>query len=150
MDIRKYDYQTNKDTLSYEFFSDGPKGRIRKIVKYSLQYSSDKVAFYNLTFGDWNEAEKKIDDLIISNNDDKERILATVAGTIIEFLKLYPLMPVYIQGSTPARTRAYQMGINRHSEEIEFLFYVFGLIENTGWSTFMKGTNYGAFLVFKK
>lgn len=150
MDVPKYDYLTNKDALSYEFFSDGPKGRIRKIVKYSLQYLSDDVAFYNLTFGDWNEAENKIDDLIISNNNDKERILATVALTIIEFSEKYPLMPVYVQGSTLARTRAYQMAINRHFEEIELLFYIFGLIENSGWYPFFKGRNYSAFLVLKK
>lgn len=150
MDIPKYDYRVNKDALSYEFFSDGPKGRIKKIVKFSLQYLSDQTAFYNLTFGDWNEAEKKIDDLIISNNNDKEKILATVALTIIEFSDQYPMMPVYVQGSTPARTRTYQMGINRHFEEIEHLFYVFGLVENSGWHPFTIGTNYSAFLILKK
>ena len=150
MDIKKYDYQTNKEALSYEFFSDGPKGRIRKIVKYSLQYVSDEVAFYNLTFGDWNEAEKKIDDLIVSNNNDRERVLATVAFTIIKFCEKYPLMPVYVQGSTPARTRAYQMGVNRHLDETERLFYIFGLIERSGWQPFTKGRNYSAFLILKK
>lgn len=150
MDISKYDYHTNKDALIYEFFSDGPKGRIKKIVKFSLQYLSDQLAFYNLTFGDWNEAEKKIDDLIISNNNDKEKILATVALTIVEFSDKHPMMPVYIQGSTSARTRVYQMGINRYFEEIENIFYVFGLFENSGWHPFIKGTNYSAFLILKK
>jgi len=60
------------------------------------------------------------------------------------------MMPVYVQGSTPARTRAYQMGINRYFDEIEFLFYIFGLVENSGWHPFNKETNYSAFLILKK
>jgi hypothetical protein len=43
---------------TYEFYSEGPVGKIRKVVAYQM---IDKD-FFNLAFGDWNEERKKIDD----------------------------------------------------------------------------------------
>lgn len=111
-----------------------------------LQYSN----IYNLGFGDWNEEEKKIDDFVVSNNKDAERVLATVAHAVIDFTDHYPDVIVYAEGSTTARTRRYQMGINKYWHEIEPIFDVLGLVENEGFQQFEKGHNYKAFAVRRK
>ncbi|MCU0440570.1 MAG: hypothetical protein MUC49_21965 [Raineya sp.] len=50
----------------YEFISEGPKGKIKKIVQFT-ETGTDDV--YNLAFGDYNEETKSIDDLAVTNND---------------------------------------------------------------------------------
>src|SRR5471030_1349254 len=141
MNLPKYNYQTNETFLDYEFYSDGPAGRIKKVVRYSIKYTLGNEPFYNLGFGDWNEGDNRIDDFVITNNKDRELILSTVASTVIDFTDKYGTLPIYAKGSTPARTRLYQMGINRHKADIDILFNVFGLL-STGWVVFEVGTNY--------
>ena len=72
--------------------------------------NANGITYFNLGFGDQDESTGKINDLTISNNSDTDRILATVAATILEFTAHFPDAIVYVKGSTPARTRLYQMG----------------------------------------
>ena len=67
--------------LDYEFDSEGPKGRIRKVVRYTLQ-NAGGIRYFNLGFGDLNKATDKIDDLAVTDNQDREKILATVAANL--------------------------------------------------------------------
>ena len=106
-------------------------------------------------FGDWHDRERKIDDFITPGNGDTDKILATIASTVVEFTNIHKT-PVYAKGSSPSRTRLYQMGLNKYYEEISALFNIFGLIElkeNTsrvaGWFKFELGVNYDAFLARK-
>src|SRR6185437_9084289 len=94
----------------YEFESVGPKGKIIKIIRFSLT-NIDGVTYINLGFGDEDFALGGINDLSVSNNDDKDKILATIASAVLDFTAIYPDMMVYAKGSTPVRTRLYQMGI---------------------------------------
>ncbi len=48
---------------------------------------------------------------LFQNNPDKEKILATVAATVVEFTNHFPYVMVYAKGSNAARTRLYQNGI---------------------------------------
>ena len=139
---------TNETFLDFEFESDGPNGRIKKVVRYSPQ-NANGVTYFNLAFGDWNRETRKIDDSAVSNNKDKERILATVAATVLEFTAHFPDVMVYAKGSTPARTRVYQMGISARWLEIESVLLVFGF-RNGVWQSFQKSVNYGAFLATRK
>lgn len=150
MNLKRYDYQTNDSFLDYEFHSDGPKGKLKKVVRYSIRYTSENKPFYNLGFGDWNEEGQKIDDFIISGNEDQERVLATVAATVVSFTDKYPGFSVYAEGSTASRTRLYQMGLNKHRAEIEAIFDLFGYYNESGWQSLQPGINYMAFLVFRK
>jgi len=104
----------------------------------------------DLGFGDWNDKEKTIDDFVVSNNQDAERVLATVASTVMDFAEHYPNAVIYIEGSTPTRTRRYQMGISKYWNEINANFEVYGLIELQGFQRFVTGMNYQAFVVQKK
>jgi len=148
MNLERYDFSTNETFLDFEFESEGPKGKIKKIVRYSPQ-NANGITYFNLGFGDRNEETGKIDDRSVSNNKDRERVLATVAATVLAFTQHFPDVMVYAKGSTQSRTRLYQMGIVANWDEIEPLLEVFGFA-NGQWERFSKNVNYEAFLVLRK
>jgi hypothetical protein len=149
MNLNVYKFSASDTFLDFEFESNGPKGKIRKIVRYSPQ-NAGGVTYFNLGFGDLNPKTGKIDDLAISNNQDREKILATIAATVLEFTQHFPDVIVYAKGSTPARTRLYQIGISANWSDIKLLLHVFGFEQNKGWEPFRKNVNYQAFLVKRK
>ena len=149
MNLKKYNYSASATYLDFEFDSDGPNGKIRKIVRYSPQNAAG-ITYFNLGFGDLNQKTGKIDDLAISNNKDREKILATIAATVLEFTQRFTDVMVYAKGSTSARTRLYQIGISANWKEIEPLLYVYGYEQDKGWQLFHKNVNYQAFLVKRK
>ncbi|MFL9482493.1 DUF6934 family protein [Chitinophagaceae bacterium LWZ2-11] len=148
MNLDRYEYLTNETFLDFEFCSEGPKGKIKKIVRYSPQ-NANGITYFNLAFGDWDEEKKQINDKVITNNQDTEKILATIASTVLDFTNHFPDVPVYAKGSTPARTRLYQMGILANFDQIEQMLNVYGFFENN-WSLFKKNINYEAFLTLRK
>lgn len=132
--------------MVFEFTSDGPKGQIRKLVKYSETNLKD---LYNLAFGDRDEESGEIDDKSISNNGDSDMVLATVVSTVYAFTERYPDSWVFATGSTKARTRLYRRGLTKYLLEIRRDFQVFGLKDDE-WEPFEKDVNYEAFLVKRK
>jgi apolipoprotein N-acyltransferase len=75
-----------------------------------------------------------------------QKVLATLVVATLTFLKLHHLAWIYLEGSTPARTRLYQINISTHLEEAEQLFIIRGYI-NEKWEEFEKNRNYQAFLI---
>lgn len=146
MTINNYDYLVSEDKFDYEFFSEGPKGRIRKVI-FFRPISQENFSF-NLAFGDLDD-KGVFNDLITSNNHDAEKILATVGKAVISFTNFYPEAIIYAEGSTPSRTRRYQMGINKFWKEIELDFFVYGLI-GKDFESFRSGKNYMGFAVKRK
>lgn len=63
------------------------KGVIRKVVRFS-NYGIDNVV--NLGFGDKDLATGKIDDKVITDNGNFEKVLATVAVIIYKFTDFKP------------------------------------------------------------
>ena len=104
---------------------------------------------YNLAFGDVDAATNKLDDKIVSNNNDTEKVLTTVASTVYIFIKKYPRATILARGSTSSRTRLYQIGISTHLEELTKQFDVYGFLENIGWTEYEKNKNYLAFAIKK-
>jgi hypothetical protein len=149
MNLDTYQFSASDTFLDFEFESNGPKGKVRKIVRYSPQ-NAGGITYFNLGFGDLNSKTGKIDDLAITNNQDRTKILATVAATVLEFTQHFPDVMVYAKGSTPARTRLYQIGISSNWIEIEPILDVFGYEQGNGWQPFRKNVNYQAFLVKRK
>jgi hypothetical protein len=144
---QRYNYQVARVCGQYQFFSEGPKGHIPKIVLFEL-YEEGNVSFYNLCFGDWNEITGTIDDTSITNNGDAEKVLATVAAIIVDFTHKFEDAIIYAEGSNRARTRRYQIGINKLKNEIDELFHVYG--KTCGrWERFQKSINYEAFLIMR-
>ena len=83
---------------------------------------------------------------MISNNNDGEKVLATVVATVYAFTDKYPNVWVYATGSTKSRTRLYRMGITKFFSEVNKDFEVLG--ERDGdWETFRKSVEYEGFLV---
>ena len=140
MNLQKYSVGSDNNHLTYEFFSEGPKGTIKKVVLY--QEIDENV--FNLAFGDWNEVKQKIDDSVRSNNDDRDKVLATVGSSVIDFIRHHPQAIIFAKGITPGKTRLYQMGINTNWNEVAELFDVEGLNKGN-WEPFEANKNYQAF-----
>ena len=111
--------------------------------------NANGITYFNLGFGDLNPITAKIDDLVISNNKDRSKILATVAATVLAFTQHFPDMMVYAEGSTPVRTRLYQIGITTHWEQIKPLLEVYGYTGGK-WEKFKRTAKYEAFIVLRK
>ena len=124
MNLDRYSYLRSSNFKSYSFYSEGPNGRIKKTVIYSILW--DDPIVYNLAFGDLDPKTGNIDDTAKSNNQDRDKVLATVAATINDFMNTYGSFPVYAQGSTPSRTRLYQLSISNLLDEINRDFLVMG------------------------
>lgn len=104
MNYEKYEsISGSSDSLEFEFISEGPNGKFKKIVQFSQTNNPD---IYNLGFGDKLE-NGEIDDQIRNNNQDRNKILATIATIVYEFTSKYPSKMVFFSGSTTERTRLY-------------------------------------------
>ena len=148
MNLERYEFNERRTLLEYEFVSKGPKGSVSKMVRFTPECALG-LTYFNIAFGDWNEKLNQIDDLAITNNRDSKKVLATVAAIILNFTERFHDMSVYAMGSTPARTRLYQMGIVAHYQEIEKLLIIYGY-KNNEWQPFKKGVAYEAFAVRRK
>lgn len=103
---------------------------------------------YNLGFGDV-EMTGEVNDMVVTDNNDRKKVLATVALAVGKFFEQYPTCYVYAVGSNKARTRLYRMGISNSLGIIVNDFEVFGFVEKR-WEVFRKDTNYEAFLIKRK
>lgn len=146
MHLERYSFTTEREHVNYEFVSEGQNGEIRKAIIFKLIDSKREI--YNLGFGDYNEETKEVDDLSVSNNQDRDKILATVAAAVIDFSEKHPTATIVALGSTDSRTRLYRMGITKHFENISNIFDVEGF--NNGWKPFEKEHNYEAFSIKRK
>lgn len=146
MNYEKYHLESDKKLLVFEFESEGPKGRIKKIVQYTETNLKD---FYNLGFGDKDLKTGEINDKSITNNGDSLKVLATVASTVYAFTNKHPDAWIYATGSNNARTRLYRMGITNNLLEIKKDFEVYGLKDGE-WLEFKKNVDYEAFLIKRK
>ncbi len=146
MKLPRYDYSTERKAELFKFISEGPNGNIKKLVVYTQMLEKD---IYNLAFGDYNEETETVDDKVITNNNDSQKVLATVASTLYVFTEKHPNVWIYAMGSNVIRTRLYRMGITNNLADILADFEVYGL-EKDIWYTFKKGQEYDAFLVRRK
>ena len=146
MNLDKYDIETEVNSTYFEFVSKGTHGSIVKVIKYSKIFEDQEI--YNLGFGDKNLTSGEFDDKVISNNGDTNMVLATVASTLHEFFNEYPNAIVYSKGSSPSRTRLYQINILKYLNEIVSEFEVFGELEDN-IERFKKGVNYLGFYVVR-
>jgi len=146
MKHEKYELKSGEKLQVFEFVSIGINGRITKLVQYTPTNYKD---LYNLGFGDKNADTGEIDDNVVSNNGDSEKVLATVIATLYAFTNKHNKALVYATGSTKSRTRLYRMGITKYLDEIQKDFEIYGETE-IGWEEFCKDLEYEAFLVKRK
>jgi hypothetical protein len=146
MKLPRYQLKAEQSLLVFEFISEGPKGQITKLVKFS---ETNLKGLFNLAFGDKDKLTGEINDIVISNNDDSEKVLATVIATLYAFTDKHPEAYVLASGSTKSRTRLYRMGITKYLDEIRNDYFIYGL-RNGEWVNFEKEIEYEAFLAKRK
>lgn len=144
MGVDKYEVLAGGNHRVYEFLSQGARGTIKKVIVYQKMSGFDNT--FNLAFGDWDEQNQKINDQSRTNNNDRDKVLATVASTISDFIEYNPGSSIFVRGSTAARTRLYEIGIASHLEMINKDFDIYGLYKGD-WELFERGKHYDAFLL---
>jgi hypothetical protein len=144
MDQPKYEYKRTNE-LHFDFISVGKKGEIHKRVTFiELQYG-----FFNMGLGDLNPETAEVDYFSVSDNGDRNTILATVSEIIESFFELYPSHTIYFKGTSNSRTRLYQIAINHFYDELSERFHILGELDDK-MTRFKRNTNYKSFLILKK
>jgi hypothetical protein len=141
-------YNLNADDafMSFEFISNGPKGEVVKIIQYT---ELGKGNIFNLGFGDKDVLTGSFNDIVTTDNKDRDKVLATVVASIHVFTTYYPLAWVFLEGSTESRTRLYRMAISIHFDELHKHYNIFGYF-NGNWIAFDKEHNFTAFVIKRK
>lgn len=132
--------------MVFEFVSDEPQGRIEKVIQFS---ETNLEGFYNLAFGDKNIETGELDDLAVSNNGDRDKVLATVVAAVLAFTEKNPTAYIYATGSTSSRTRVYRMGISKYYNEVVENFELFGETEDD-FEFLIKNKEYNGFVAIRK
>ena len=141
------DLDVTQDLSVFEFVSEGKCGAIRKRIKF-VPTALPNV--YNLAFGDINIVDE-IDDLSITNNGDRNKVLATVARVVEIYTSKYPERLIYFRGSTAQRTRLYRMAVGLNLEELSRKFKIYAeLDKNYEKVLFRKDMIINAFLIERK
>lgn len=146
MILDRYELTSGSNLTTFEFLSEGRNGDILKIIQFQKMNHEN---LYNLAFGDKNIETGIIDDKVITDNGDSEKVLATVVSAIYAFVDRYPDSWIYATGSTASRTRLYRMGINKYYEIVVSDFELMGEYKNE-WEIYEFGKDYQAFAVHKK
>ena len=146
MHLDRYNIEINKTVTEFTFVSEGHLGKTKKAVRYEEM----QKGVYNLGFGDINPLTKVLDDTMITNNGDMEKILATVAYSIYIFTNKNPNAWIYVTGSTKSRIRLYRMAINKYFAEISKDFIVYTSLDNETWNLFEQNTPNQNFLIQRK
>jgi hypothetical protein len=142
MEYDRYEFVRGSNEFEYEFYSVGPKGRIKKIVRFQEIYAGGM--HYNLWFTDWHEKTGQKSDDIVTNNKDRDKVLATVAAIAIDFIGIHPSVEIIAIGRTISRVRLYQILITRVIDKLDPTFVIEGWL-NDEWLSFEKGLKYEAF-----
>jgi hypothetical protein len=96
------------------------------------------------------QPDQTVDVESISDNGDRDLILATVIQTLLAFFEEYPSAFVAFTGSTPERTRLYRILLSRESEKAASVFNCWGMNENGDIERFSKDAPYLGFMVSLK
>lgn len=74
------------------------------------------------------------------------KVIATVVKSMITFFGVYPDSSIYIMGSTPVRTRLYNIIISKELSEVKGIFEIYGFLGVTK-EVFTANRGYDAFLI---
>lgn len=82
------------------------------------------VKVYNLSFGNVT-LDGEMSSYAVSDNGDRNKILATVAYAVEIYLEQYPDRYVFFTGSTDGRTRLYRMAVALNFTELSLKFDIY-------------------------
>lgn len=129
----------------FDFVSIGRKGIISKRIVFTETEWSN---VYNLSFGDVDDGGE-ISDYTISDNGDRNKILATVVKVVRDYTQRYPDRWILFIGSTYGRTRLYRMVISLYFEELSKEFDIYADADGK-FIPFIKDLKVSAFLIKRK
>jgi hypothetical protein len=140
-----YPLLISTDALIYKFDSVSDQRLIHKAIEFSA-FPTNAI-FYNLALVDI-EDDGTTNDLVISNNQDMNRVMATVFKAMRLFFDKYPNKLVYFRGSdeTGLRTRLYRVLISRELEEATKMFVIYGQLSEYSYEEFSPNRPYIAFI----
>ena len=118
-----YDYYSIYEKTDYLFFSEGKNGKIPKMISF-VQIEESK---WNLAFGDLNKG--RIDDSIVTDNQDISKVIGTVAKTVYDFFDENPDCTIQIIPVDERRKRLYNYIFQKRIKEIEPRYQIWGLIK---------------------
>jgi len=122
---KTYDIKPSAEKQYYLFTSEGPKGKINKIVLFQgIGENRYNLAFGDLLFG-------QLDDEVVSNNRDFVKVLSTVAACVYDFVKAYPGIELEIEPVDEKRKMLYNAVFKRHHLFIRQQFRILGVITDT-------------------
>lgn len=141
-----YSIEFSRKEMSYAFTSTGKNGNILKAVFMQYMDMPETPRRFNLAIAD--VIDGKFSFHHVTDNRDHEKLAGTLFQIVSDFFMRYPGSEIFLTGSTPARTRLYQMQISKNLENIPPEFVIFGYKSNGGpCEQFKKGENYVAFWV---
>jgi hypothetical protein len=148
---RYFNIENTPDYELFTFSSKGRHGEIIKIVRFEEVVWLKNT--FNLALGTISsDGEEDFESL--TNNGDRNKVLATVAIIISKFIETHPRTSIYIAGSDIRRTLLYQRAIAYAYEELIQIFNIFGDVspssEKSEFEVFDKLKIYNGFLIRKK
>lgn len=140
-------YESNHDFSVIDFISIGKHGSISKRITFT---TTELENVYNLAFGDVDE-NGDIDDCRVSNNGDRNKILATVFKVVEDYTIRYPERWIYFKGSTKERTRLYRIAVGLNLEELSRIFEIYAFTdEQEELKLFTKNMEISSFVIKRK
>jgi hypothetical protein len=128
-----------------DFISTGKKGAIAKRIIFTTTALEN---VYNLAFGDIDE-NGEVDDCRISDNGDRNKILATVFHVVNVYTKKYPERWIIFSGSTKERTRLYRIAVGLNLDELSQIFDIYAFVQEE-LKLFAKNMETNAFVIKRK
>ena len=137
--------EVTDDFNVFDFISTGKNGDILKRAAFT---QTDQDGVYNLALGDVDE-ENEIDDYAITDNGDRNKVLATVASIVEAYTKRFPDRWIIFRGSTQERTRLYRMAVGLHFDELSTKYEIWAYV-NDEILPFSKDMKINAFFIKRK
>lgn len=99
MNLNKYvTFRDESSDQFYWFYSEGPRGRIRKVVQFQ---ESDYSNVYNLSLGD--DEGTAINFYNITNNKDTKKVLASITDIVEDYTRRFPDRWILVTGDDDAK-----------------------------------------------
>ena len=139
------DYSFTQDFNVFDFMSIGKNGAIPKRITFT---TTGLANVYNLAFGDIDE-NGDLDDCRISDNGDRNKILATVFNVVDIYTKKYPERWITFSGSTMERTRLYRIAVGLNLDELSQIFEIYAFVQEE-LKLFAKNMEINTFVIKRK
>lgn len=140
---RPYPTVADNSYLNFPFTSIGKKGRIKKVIIFTL-IAED---LYNLALCDIDPITGEPDDMVVCDNGDIDKVFDTVAATVVKFCNKFRNARVIIRGNTDVKKRLYRMRVSSGLAPISRRFDVYGFREGDGWTSYQSGGKYELIMI---